>query len=170
MIANRNAAEPDIVLVGAGIMSATLGTVLKELEPTLNIVLFETLHDGYTGKGVGTTGMFFHGVDIAGNPRTSFGGYLQSVAYTFGRATVGGSYGVSYLDTANAFDTANVTTLRLAGTGCLVHKNESWIGFVRYKLTSWVNLQAEYIHTRDQNTIGQSNNDDAVVAGTTFFW
>ena len=45
MIANRNAAEPDIVLVGAGIMSATLGTVLKELEPTLNIVLFETLHD-----------------------------------------------------------------------------------------------------------------------------
>jgi hypothetical protein len=45
MIANRNAAEPDIVLVGAGIMSATLGTVLKELEPTLNIVLLETLHD-----------------------------------------------------------------------------------------------------------------------------
>src|SRR4029077_2547978 len=45
MIANRKAAEPDIVLVGAGIMSATLGTVLKELEPTLNIVLFETLHD-----------------------------------------------------------------------------------------------------------------------------
>src|SRR5271170_2160317 len=45
MIANRSAAEPDIVLVGAGIMSATLGTVLKELEPTLNIVLFETLHD-----------------------------------------------------------------------------------------------------------------------------
>ena len=45
MIANRNAAEPDIVLVGGGIMSATLGTVLKELEPTLNIVLFETLHD-----------------------------------------------------------------------------------------------------------------------------
>ena len=30
MIANRNAAEPDIVLVGAGIMSTTLGTVLKE--------------------------------------------------------------------------------------------------------------------------------------------
>ena len=36
LIANRNAAEPDIVLVGAGIMSTTLGTVLKELEPTLN--------------------------------------------------------------------------------------------------------------------------------------
>ena len=26
--------KPDVVLIGAGIMSATLGTVLKELEPT----------------------------------------------------------------------------------------------------------------------------------------
>jgi malate dehydrogenase (quinone) len=37
--------SPDVVLIGAGIMSATLGTVLKELEPTLDIVMFETLHD-----------------------------------------------------------------------------------------------------------------------------
>src|SRR5437899_12401060 len=33
----------DVVLVGAGIMSATLGTVLKELEPSLSITIFETL-------------------------------------------------------------------------------------------------------------------------------
>jgi malate dehydrogenase (quinone) len=37
--------SPDVVLIGAGIMSATLGTVLKELEPTLDIVMFETLRD-----------------------------------------------------------------------------------------------------------------------------
>jgi hypothetical protein len=37
--------NPDVILIGAGIMSATLGTVLKELESTLNIVLFEMLHD-----------------------------------------------------------------------------------------------------------------------------
>ena len=37
--------SPDVVLIGAGIMSATLGTVLKELEPTLEVVMFETLHD-----------------------------------------------------------------------------------------------------------------------------
>ena len=50
----------DVVLVGAGIMSATLGTVLKELEPTLHIVLFETLHDcalesseGWNNAGTG---------------------------------------------------------------------------------------------------------------------
>ena len=35
----------DVVLIGAGIMSATLGTVLKELEPSLNVVMFETLAD-----------------------------------------------------------------------------------------------------------------------------
>jgi malate dehydrogenase (quinone) len=37
--------SPDFVLIGAGIMSATLGTVLKELEPTLEVVMFETLDD-----------------------------------------------------------------------------------------------------------------------------
>ena len=37
--------SPDVVLIGAGIMSATLGTVLKELEPSLDMVMFETLYD-----------------------------------------------------------------------------------------------------------------------------
>jgi malate dehydrogenase (quinone) len=37
--------SPDVVLIGAGIMSATFGTVLKELEPSLDVVMFETLHD-----------------------------------------------------------------------------------------------------------------------------
>jgi malate dehydrogenase (quinone) len=35
--------EPDAVFIGAGIMSATLGVLLKELEPSLNIEMFETL-------------------------------------------------------------------------------------------------------------------------------
>src|SRR6266852_2865166 len=43
MTGNRSAAELDVVLVGAGIMSATLGVLLKELEPSLNIEMFETL-------------------------------------------------------------------------------------------------------------------------------
>jgi len=36
---------PDVVLIGAGIMSATLGTMLKELDPSLSIVMLETLQD-----------------------------------------------------------------------------------------------------------------------------
>jgi malate dehydrogenase (quinone) len=35
--------EPDVVLIGAGIMSATLGVFLRELEPSLRIELFEAL-------------------------------------------------------------------------------------------------------------------------------
>ena len=38
-------AAADVVLIGAGIMSATLGTFLKELEPSLTISIFETLSD-----------------------------------------------------------------------------------------------------------------------------
>jgi malate dehydrogenase (quinone) len=37
--------EPDVVLIGAGIMSSTLGVFLKELEPSFSIAMFETLED-----------------------------------------------------------------------------------------------------------------------------
>jgi malate dehydrogenase (quinone) len=36
---------PDVLLIGAGIMSATVGTVLKELEPSLSVAMFEALDD-----------------------------------------------------------------------------------------------------------------------------
>ena len=51
---------PDVVLIGAGIMSTTLGTFLKELEPSLTIAIFETLQgcaqessDGWNNAGTG---------------------------------------------------------------------------------------------------------------------
>ena len=37
---------PDVVLVGAGIMSATLGTLLKQLQPGLTMEIFESLVQG----------------------------------------------------------------------------------------------------------------------------
>ncbi len=39
------ATTPDVVLIGGGIMSATLGVFLKELEPSLEIAMFEMLED-----------------------------------------------------------------------------------------------------------------------------
>ncbi|MGO1193496.1 MAG: malate:quinone oxidoreductase, partial [Nesterenkonia sp.] len=33
----------DVILIGAGIMSTTLGAILKELQPEWNIALFESL-------------------------------------------------------------------------------------------------------------------------------
>lgn len=44
-MSNPSIENPDIVLIGAGIMGATLGTVLKELEPSLSVVMFERLAD-----------------------------------------------------------------------------------------------------------------------------
>src|ERR1700738_2216466 len=35
--------HPDVVLIGAGIMSATLAVILKELDPSLTIELYEVL-------------------------------------------------------------------------------------------------------------------------------
>ena len=60
MNANQSAGESDVVLIGAGIMSATLGIFLKTLEPSLTVVMFETLHDsaqessdGWNNAGTG---------------------------------------------------------------------------------------------------------------------
>src|SRR6476659_3836309 len=60
MAADQGTTEPDVVLVGAGIMSATLGIFLKELQPTLNIEMFETLEgaalessDAWNNAGTG---------------------------------------------------------------------------------------------------------------------
>lgn len=39
----NNTFQTDVVLVGAGIMSATLGVLLKELEPSLTIAIYEKL-------------------------------------------------------------------------------------------------------------------------------
>ena len=43
MTPNQAASDPDVVLIGAGIMCATLGAFLKELEPSLAIEVVETL-------------------------------------------------------------------------------------------------------------------------------
>lgn len=43
MIKDKSTTDPDVVLVGGGIMSATLAILLKELEPKLTITLFESL-------------------------------------------------------------------------------------------------------------------------------
>src|SRR5579863_2780139 len=116
----------------------------------------------------------FSTVLIYSDPRKSYGGYLQG-SYTFNKVfTVGGSWGASYLDTANSTDAANEAWNCSFGSSCLVHENSSWIGFARYKLTKWVNLQAEYISTTaksvDYYGFHNTNRDNTVAVGTTFFW
>lgn len=56
----KDSSEVDVVLIGGGIMSATLGVMLKELDPHINIHLYERLDDvalesshGYNNAGTG---------------------------------------------------------------------------------------------------------------------
>jgi hypothetical protein len=174
---------------GTRIMSAgtNVTTWAADAFAMLDVYGFNFVAYGYIGKGVGTTGLFFDGVDIFGDRRNSDGGYLQA-AYTFkggwwlpNPLTVGASWGVSSLETAgtsNAFEIqschlstiAPVSSVTPNGFGCLVKHNESWIGFARYNLTDWVKLQAEFVSTIAENQIGQEIHDKAVVVGTTFFW
>jgi hypothetical protein len=119
---------------------------------------------GYYGKGLGTTGLFLNGFDALGNARTSYGGYGQA-SYTWDKLTVGGSWGVSGLNL-----TSTDIALGFGGVGGLVHYNESAIGFARYQLTSWMALQAEFVHTWAYANQGQASQNDALWLGTAWFF
>ncbi len=56
--------NPDVILIGSGIMSSTLGAMLKRLQPDLKIQLYEVTHelaqessDGWNNAGTGHAGI-----------------------------------------------------------------------------------------------------------------
>jgi malate dehydrogenase (quinone) len=60
MISTEPTDTVDVALIGAGIMSATTATLLKELEPSLTMAMFERLEDcalessyGWNNAGTG---------------------------------------------------------------------------------------------------------------------
>jgi len=53
---------------------------------------------GYSGEGVGTTGMLSQGFDATGKKRDSDGGYVQATYVIPMGTKLGVSYGVSKLD------------------------------------------------------------------------
>jgi len=115
----------------------------------------------YDASGLGTTALNLFDTDGLGNKRDSHGFYLQGLA-TFGKFSVGGSYGESNLDYANAADAlANPT---------LVDKNSSWVGQVRYGLTSWVTLLGEYVTTKSEAHNGNEASSDAIALGAILFF
>ncbi|MBU6165206.1 MAG: porin [Alphaproteobacteria bacterium] len=112
----------------------------------------------YTGKGLGTTGLFILATDAAGNARGSDGFYVQGT-YTTGKVTLGASYGESRLDLTRG--EVNPTLLK---------RNSSYVGQLRYGLTSWVTLISEYTHTRSSAHGGNRASSDTVAAGAILFF
>jgi predicted porin len=120
---------------------------------------FGLLLYGYTGDGIGTTGLFINALSATGNKRDS-DGYIGQLTYTFAdRLTLGGSYGVSNLSLASG--EVNPT---------LVKFNESESFGVHYKLTDWVNLIGEYTHTHAHAQGANSAAEDTIAAGTILFF
>ena len=64
MKSEKHIVNPDVILIGSGIMSATLGAVLKGLDPSLRIQLYEMTDalaeeasNGWHNAGTGHAGL-----------------------------------------------------------------------------------------------------------------
>lgn len=86
----------------------------------------------YQGKGVGTTALFLHSDDGAGNERDS-DGFLAQATYTLGDTKFGVNYGESNLDLASGEAVSN-----------LVSKNSKYTLGVYHSLTPNLTLLGEF--------------------------
>ena len=131
-----------------------------DLGGKLTVGPFTAVANWYKAKGLGTTVLNLFDTDAFGNARESDGFYLQGLA-TFGKVSVGASYGESNLDLAS-------TETALGNT--LVRSNASYIGQVRYGLTQWVTLLAEFTKAKSEAHNGNEAESDSVAAGAILFF
>jgi predicted porin len=128
----------------------------------LDVAGFEGVLYGYTGKGVGTTGLFILSTSASGDTRKSDGGYVQAT-YKIDRLKVGLSYGISDLklaDDERAFES----------TSTLLKSNKSGVLGLYYSLTKSITLVGEYIDTKAEAWNGNSATEkDVAVGGILFF-
>ncbi|HEV7614569.1 MAG TPA: hypothetical protein VGO37_22005 [Steroidobacteraceae bacterium] len=137
----------------------------------LDVAGFEGVLYGYTGKGVGTTGLYILSTSASGDKRKSDGGYVQATYKVLDKVKFGLSYGISDLklaDDEKAFQNAScafVTT-----PGCLLKRNRSAVLGVYYSLTKSITLVGEYIDTKAEAWNGNSaKQKDIALGGILFF-
>ncbi len=139
---------------------------------------FEGVLYGYTGHGVGTTGLYLYATSAAGNTRDSGGGYVQA-SYKINKLKIGVSYGISKLDLASDEEGYNNTTdpcaiptggASNANPACLLKSNSSVVGGLYYSLTKNVTLVGEFIDTKAHAQGGNSATEkDVALGGILFF-
>ncbi|MFN4239384.1 MAG: porin [Erythrobacter cryptus] len=144
---------------GAGGLVSYTGRGM-DLGGKLAIGPFTAVANWYTAKGLGTTVLNLFDTDASGRPRSSDGFYVQGMA-TFGKVSIGGSYGESNLD---------LTAAEIAAGNTLVKTNSSYVGQVRYGLTDWVTLLAEYSHTQSKAHGGNEADSDSLALGAILFF
>jgi predicted porin len=111
-----------------------------------NVFGFEPVLYYYQGRGVGTTALFFDGIDASGSKRNSRGGYFQ-VGRSFGKWRPSFSYGLSQLHTGGGESSATNPSL--------VHTNRSRVQMLQYQLTKALTLVEEFstTHSKAQQNI-----------------
>jgi len=125
-----------------------------------DIAGFEAVLYGYSGKGIGTTGLYILPTSASGEKRDSDGGYVQAT-YKFDKLKIGLSYGVSDLKQAGG-DATEVPDL--------LKRNESGVVGLYYSLTKSVTLVGEYIDSRSHAHSGNSATEkDVAIGGIVFF-
>jgi len=121
---------------------------------------FEGVLYGYTGKGIGTTGLYILPVSAMGNTRDSDGGYVQAT-YKFDKLKVGLSYGISDLKLASDETSTGNNLLK---------RNASGVVGLYYSLTKSVTLVGEFIDTKATAQDGNSaKENDFALGGILFF-
>jgi hypothetical protein len=135
---------------------------------------FDFVGYGYNGSGVGTEGLLFLATSPSGVKRDSQGYYLQGTYTVAKKWTFGASYGQSNLSLAGKVTCSEFTCTGTNGETAtslsLAKNNGSYVGQVRYGLTSWVNLLGEYTHTRSESQTGLIGTDDAIALGSIAFF
>ncbi len=119
---------------------------------------FEGVLYGYSGSGIGTTGLYVLPVSATGQKRDSSGGYAQ-LAYKTGKVKFGVSYGESKLDLASGEAVSN-----------LVKRNSSGVAGIYYSLTPSVTLVGEYINTKAKAWNGNEATEDTFALGGIIFF
>jgi len=114
---------------------------------------------GYSGDGVGTTGLLRDGYDTAGESRDSDGYYAQATYVIPMGTKLGVSYGESKLDLASG-EAANA----------LVKENEMLTIGAYHPLTKHLNLVAEYSDVESKSHDGQSSTSDIFSVGAILFF
>ena len=126
----------------------------------LDFASFEAVLYGYSGKGLGTTGLYLLPASASGDKRDSDGGYVQAT-YKFDKLKIGLSYGVSDLKQAGN-DATEVPDL--------LKRNESAVVGLYYSLTKSVTLVGEYIDSQSEAHSGnKAKEKDVAIGGIVFF-
>jgi hypothetical protein len=148
----------------AGIATNYTGTAVDG-GVKLDVAGFEAVLYGYSGKGVGTTGLYLYGASDGGETRKSDGGYVQ-VTYKFDKLKLGASYGISELKLAGD------EQQQVAGVDVsdLLKRNSSFVGGVYYSLTKSVTLVGEFIDSKATAWNGNEGTEkDVALGGILFF-